>query len=668
MLRLLVLALFWLFAALCAAGLSISSADDGKPSLPESVTTTLQPGDNRIGWVAEAISTEDLFVRLPQVELVYSWNANLERYEMAAARLPTRLWTLRFMEPGRGYVLRVGGSDAVDWQRSVRPASGLVRLRGGVNWTAWAGRNDSAIADIVKGIGSSLLSVRSGDLVYDPSAPETKDGWPAVQRGDPLDVSVSRDVNWLQPIGVLPEVVFLGDATPALQELVREDLEIVMDHYAREFGVQVDGTDARVYIVEDVDELIAYRGLEDESAEDLRRRWHGAGGWADQDFGVVLQFENWRLPNTDQFEAHGDGTLGRYYLAHELFHRLQHQLSDGSFAPAWLSEGAAVWVDAALRHRESGAAFASILAKRREIALDDGPRLGDPEAGAGIWPYHLGTLAVDRLAQRHGGGALIEFWRSLPARSIGPLGRWRSTPTWDGVFAEVFGVEPDEFYAEFNAWLGRPRDENGGADAELGDVTTPRIEGTVTGPDGAGLPYVNVVALGDATAHGLSAADGSYSIVVAAAGRYHVYADLNHCTASYHRSGTAGRWSERTSVHVPQARVGGFDMQIPKDWCVAQISGRLLDTNGAAIPGVWISAGGSAGVGGGRSGADGAFTITVPDQDRYKLSVSQFGCILYDTGKVATRNSAASRPIDVSDADITGIEFRLPEDPASVCN
>ena len=70
-------------------------ADDGEPSLPESITTTLEPGDNRIGWVAEPVSPEELFAQLPQVELVYSWDAHsMSRYEIAAPRLPSRYWTL----------------------------------------------------------------------------------------------------------------------------------------------------------------------------------------------------------------------------------------------------------------------------------------------------------------------------------------------------------------------------------------------------------------------------------------------------------------------------------------------------------------------------------------------------------------------------------------------
>ncbi len=166
----------------------------------------------------------------------------------------------------------------------------------------------------------------------------------------------------------------------------------------------------------------------------------------------------------------------------------------------------------------------------------------------------------------------------------------------------------------------------------------------------------------------MTAADGSYSIAVPVAGRYHVYADLDHCTASYHRSGIAGRWVRATYVLVRQASVGGFDMQIPGDWCSLQIRGRLLDANGATLPGVWISAGGPSGAGGGGSAPDGAFTITVPNQGRYALSVHEFGCLLFDTGKGATRNSRAAREIEVVDSDVTDIEFRLPEDPISACN
>ncbi len=432
------------------------------------------------------MSADDLFDRLPQVVMVYSWNAESSRYEIAAPRLPRGYWTIQFLQPGRAYVLRVAGQDAVEWQRSVVPSRGLVSLHRGVNWTAWSGPDDATIADVARGIGSSLLSISSGELIYDSSAPEFKDDWPGIQRGDALEVSVSRNVNWLQPTFITPRVVFLGNATSKLQKSVMEDVEIVMSHYVSELGIQIDGADAGVYIVEDLDGLIAYRGLEDEETEDLRSLWDGSGGWSDKRFGVVVKLKNWRLPNTHEFERHGDGSLGRYFLTHELFHRLQHQLSGWSSEPTWLAEGAAVWIDAALRHRESGAAFEDILSRRHKIAFDGAPRLGDPEAESGVWPYHLGTLAVNRLAQRHGSDTVIEFWRALLPRSIGPFGRWRSNAPWESVFAEVFGENPEEFYAEFNAWLGRPPDETAGADIERGDETTLSIQGTMpalTAPD-----------------------------------------------------------------------------------------------------------------------------------------------------------------------------------------
>ena len=112
------------------------------------------------------------------------------------------------------------------------PASGLVSLRSGLNWSAWAGRDDAAIADVARGIGSSLLTIRSGDLIYDPSVPGSMDDWPAVQRGDALEISVSRDVNWLQPTFVMPQIHYAGNVDHGVRRLIERDLEATLEYSA----------------------------------------------------------------------------------------------------------------------------------------------------------------------------------------------------------------------------------------------------------------------------------------------------------------------------------------------------------------------------------------------------------------------------------------------------
>ena len=454
--RLLVPALGCLIAVCCAVGLSSLAADDSEPSLPESVTTTLQPGDNRIGWVAERMSSEDLFAQLPRVDLVYSWDANSGRYEVAAPRLPSRYWTLRFLEPGRAYVLRVVGPGEVVWRRSVLPDVGLVQLRSGVNWSAWAGRDDSAIADVARGIGSSLRSIRSGDLFYDPSAPETKDGWPAVQRGDALQVDVSRDVNWLQPTFVTPEIHYAGNVDHGVRRLIERDLAATLDYSASELGVQADPFSLVVVVAADA-KSAHNKTTELGRAWDweaFRNFWQRAGGWysSDQD-AFYLKSSSWEGPRWGRYYE------GRYVVLHEYIHALQFQLMGANYIDlSWLLEGSANWFDSDLSTQDRNG---YPLSRKLIDALNQaskGPPLEEIESANETWQYSFGLVAADMLVERAGKSAAIDFYRVLaPGQSRASWGRWETRPTLRSAFAAAFGLTLDQFYGEFEALMARRR-------------------------------------------------------------------------------------------------------------------------------------------------------------------------------------------------------------------
>ena len=80
----LLIALLISLAALLAAGLTLVSADEDAEETPELQTITLHPGDNFVGWVGQAAPVEDLLEAVPQIELVYAWDAGWERYRYAA--------------------------------------------------------------------------------------------------------------------------------------------------------------------------------------------------------------------------------------------------------------------------------------------------------------------------------------------------------------------------------------------------------------------------------------------------------------------------------------------------------------------------------------------------------------------------------------------------------
>lgn len=866
--RLLVPALSCLIAVACAVGLSVAFADDGEPSLPESVTTTLQPGDNRIGWVAERVSAEDLFVQLPRVVLVYAWNASSGRYEIAAPRLPRRYWTIRYLEPGRGYVLRVGGPGTVEWQRSVLPASGLVSLRSGLNWSAWAGRDDATIADVARGIGSSLVSIRSDDLFYDPSAPESVDDWPAVRRGDALEVRVSRDVNWLQPTFVMPQIHYAGNVDHGVRRLIERDLEATLEYSARELGVQADPSSLVVVVAGDA------KSAHDKTTElghsweweSFRNFWQRAGGWysSGQD-AFYLKSSTWEGPRSGRYPS------GRYVVLHEYIHALQFQLMGASDIDLnWLLEGSANWFESDLSTQDRNG---YPLSRRLIDALNQaskGPPLEEIESANDTWQYSFGLVAADLLIDRAGKGAALDFYRVLAPGRAGPGGRWETRPTMRSAFTAAFGLSLEEFYDEFEALMakrrgsakrrpagnefalagtivntdGTPRvgasleareyqdgvpagwnrratsSEDGtfevfvrrradyriwielgedaghcqywwsedSDDASASDDDASLIEigssqpesitisvdagrcrwqvaGTLSGPDDLPLAGLQVRAHGDGsvtsvrteldgsfsfvairpgpfqlsvylggcrlywnangpTANAEQAADiqvlsrdvsglrfqvlkdpctrisgrlqdangdglanvnlyaqaegprtatytdaaGSFRFALPEPGEYRIYGFLNGCVVRYRDGSATGVWHDATPITLSEDDVTGIVMTIPADMCTLRISGTFLNADGTPKTGIWIGASGESGSGGARPADDGSFSFAVPGPGVYDMWVTIDGCEIYFAGSGKTGAKSERRSLNITRSDITGIEFRLPEDPASVCN
>jgi len=866
--RLLVPALSCLIAVACAVGLSFAFADDGEPSLPESVTTTLQPGNNRIGWVAERLSAEDLFARLPRVVLVYAWNADSGRYEIAAPRLPRRYWTIRFLEPGRGYVLRIGGPGDVEWQRSVLPASGLVSLRSGVNLSAWAGQDDAAIADVARGIGSSLLSIRSGDLIYDPSVPDSMDDWPVVQRGDALEISVSRDVNWLQPTFVMPEIHYAGNVDHGVRRLIERDLEATLEYSARELGVQADPFSLVVVVAGDA------KSAHDKTTElghpweweSFRNFWQRAGGWysSDQE-AFYLKSSTWEGSSSGRYHQ------GRYVVIHEYIHALQFQLMGDNYIDLdWLLEGSANWFDSDLSTQDrNGYPLSRQLIDALNLA-SKGPPLEEIESANDTWQYSFGLVAADLLIERAGKSAALDFYRVLAPGRAGPGGRWETRPTVRSAFAAAFGLSLEEFYDEFEAlmtkrrgsatrrpagnefalagtivnsdgtprvgasleareyqdgypagWDRRARSSEDGtfelfvrrrADyrvwVELGDdywncqfwwsegsdaarpsddeaslieigssqpepiaITVDadqcrwRIAGVLSGPDNQPLAGIEVRAQRDGSATSIrTEVDGSFTFVASRPALYQLSADLggcrlywnadvpgwseehagtvevtsrdiagirfqaeddpctritgwlldssgegiknvdvnavaddhravdptdstgrfsvalteagvygleawiNGCFLYYGNDGATGMLRERKTVSVTEHDVSGLLFQLQPDMCILRISGRLLNADGTPRTDNWVGASGESGRGADWPAEDGTFSFAVPGPGVYDMSVTVDGCEIYYAGNGKTGAKSERRSFNITRSDITGIEFRRPEDPASICN
>ena len=945
----LLIALVLGLAAVLAAGLAIASADEP----PDRVVTRFDPGDNQILWQHDALTVQELFDALPQVVLVYKWDANLSRWLVAAPALPKSLWTLHEIAPdadlfvrveastpvlyvserplplgpnthyagwvaepittqalfeampgldtiyawnatdrhwtsasradlgslltiypGMGLRLQRDGEQPSEQERPLTPARGLVELYAGDNLISWAGSDGATIEEVVKGIGKTFVQARMWNAeeqrfyIYSALDAELADAFPPVMRGDALWITVSRRTNWLQPTGVLPELIFAGNVSQDTRNDAMRDLKDTLAYVAEVFGVQADPSILVGLIAGDAvsffDALASLgRAWELEAA----RIWYEqAGGFGGPElFFVKAPF--WELAEGQRYP------WARQVILEEYFHGLQSQLA-GDFAgqrPTWLVEGSAAWIRADLRTRDGSGLTLSQELNRIRNEAPHGPSLQEIEESNQLWQYTFGLIAADLLVQRAGAPALLDFFRALVPGRTGTKGQWTSQLSWEAAFATTYGLSVEEFYAEFDAHIqeyqgSAPRrarsgeikltgnvvdsrgvplegiwlqaiefehgqrtpygfaqakvDDNGEfsifvneradyriqveladhfrcrfwwtsdgdslaslqEDADLIKVETSapspltivvdadkcrwRLGGVLYGPDDEPLPGIQVQAQngGDWTsartdaegsftitvpepgqyrvstridgctlyykrggavtkhqqatritindrnvtnvnfrlrsgqcsakitgrlldADGQTITDanvwaqnddgsswartdsgGSFSITLPEHGRYRVSARVDGCTIYYRPGGTTALYRQATQIRVSDSDVSDVTLQVAQGMCEHRISGKLLNADGSPRSGQWVSAGGNAGGAGASTAADGSFSFAVPANGSCRLSVWIDGCSIIHGSRGPVKNWSSASQVRVSNADVTGIEFRLPEDPSTFCN
>ena len=202
------------------------------------------------------------------------------------------------------------------------------------------------------------------------------------------------------------------------------------------------------------------------------------------------------------------------------------------------------------------------------------------------------------------------------------------------------------------------------------DVCAYQIEGWLLDSAGNPLGRVEGSIRSEAGAYvGFRAdTDGYFSATAPELGSYRVSADIDGCSVFLREGSTTGDWYHATVVKVAGASVTGVTMQLSQGMCEHRISGTLVNADGIPLAGQWVSANGNAGSAGAQTAADGSFSFAVPGSGSYRLSVHSNGCWIYRGSRGATKDTNSASEITVSNADVTGIEFRLPEDPSTFCN
>ena len=418
----------------------------------------LQPGDNFVGWVAEPIATEDIFKDIPAASLIYTWNADSRTWQYAIRDVDG---TLEVLQPGMAAKIRIEGRKSVKWERPLTPAKGMVTLYSGENWVAWNGRDEWPLDQVARGIGSSLVSIEVEErgIVYQPGSDISEaiaplSGEYTLRRGDALRVTVNRDLRWLQPTGMMPNIVWVGEVSETVREEITADMRSLLDFLAEEFAIEPDFSETTLLLFGSIDAAVrhAESGAEprplyppDHLRSTLETGWQAEA----QPWGFWAWVCGWQSqPPPD---CHGNKAAT---LAHELFHVLQDQLSTRHphLSPTWMSEGTATWLNWRLPPEFGQASYED----QRQWTIDRVAKTSEPlnagENGFYHWVYDLGSVVADRLVEMRGVDALLDFDRLLYPQSIGKERRWVQMPTWHEAFEASFGLTVAAFYDEFEAW------------------------------------------------------------------------------------------------------------------------------------------------------------------------------------------------------------------------
>ena len=623
--------------------------------------TRLEPGVNLVGWVGETTPVSQLFREIPRLEAVWAWDAELRDWVVAGRGASDWLGGLGTVSAGMGLRLQLGGGESFVWWRSTEPTRGLVRLWTGWNLVAWSGADGASIDDVRKGIGTSLVSVRR----WDATNQRYRSAVSSVRRGEALWVRVSRTVNWLQPTGIAPRLVFPGGASADAREGAERLIPAFLTFFRETFGLEADGSAYEIWMPasgEALRQTALERGIEAERAEGLISQWNSVAGWLDNNLVPGKQATVLGQPNQEEIEEIQWIAL----LAHEYFHVVHSQLTgDNLWPPIWMYEGAAEWATDVYLVSLGEADWGERHEEVRSLAIGGPPLAESVRGNTYNWPYVLGWLAMSRLNARAGSDAWIEFWRRTTPTTSGPHGRWTAKLDWEDVFEDVFGISTTDFYTDFDAWIGPAAIENS-------EGPPGRIRGRVLGPTGAPAARLSVRATkveygADAAWPAPTVTDGAgrFSITTASEGMYRLSLDVNDdCRRHYTSGGVAEFYSDATLV---SAAAGASDVviRLPADACGWGIRGRVVDSDGEPLAGVTVSACEAARyhcTADQRSALDGSFALAAPVPGEYRVRFDLVeGCsVFYRTGG-ATPYQREATPIRIGNADVSGVTMRVPQ-------
>ena len=403
-------------------------ADDADDA---TITTTLYPGWNMVGWVGPETPASELFDELPALGRIVAWDAEEQRY-LRLMPSSGSMGDQHLLTPGDGLWLYIGGTSPVEWTREASEDSVLLDLRAGPNLVAWAGRDGTPTEEAVARLGDRLELAWAWNAevqeyrLYHPSA--GLDQVQALNHGDALLLELSNGGRWWQPGAAPPPVVFLGEFTEERQAEISGWVDDTRALFGERWGV--GGPVTTTYVGDREAVAPTYRMLRGKDVITCG----DYGGWV-----IFL------VGDCVNEGAH----------AHEYFHALQGHLTawSGKQVPGWMIEGSATYAlilyrgsvsttqTADERIQEARQQDAVVLRRSKLLPLSE---LEDYSATIkpGNSGYTLGFLAVAWLAERAGEQSIIDFFVRLA-----------DAPGWREAFEGAFGLVVDDFYEHFAAYL-----------------------------------------------------------------------------------------------------------------------------------------------------------------------------------------------------------------------
>ena len=463
---------------------AVETAAAETEAVDATVTTTLHPGWNMVGWLGPDAPVDVLYEAIPSLRQVSAWDAAEQRYA-GSSRASARSSGLVQISTGMGLWLKLSGEESFAWTRPALTRSVLLSLHAGRNLVGWAGRDQTGIGAALARFDGSLVRASrwSGEEQswerYRPGAPAAANMLAELNHGDALWVDLSSDARWWQS-GRIPEpVVFLGEVSEDLQHTIRGWAEGAIAFYAERWGVEA----AFSSFVGDIDSLTpVYTEVRGERPGDLCGDYGG---------GVMLAVVD---------------CVGPVTYPHEYFHALQSALREYRKVsiPQWLIEGTAVWA-AALQVglTSSDRSLAEVLEQERADAIEAMARgnaaLADIATysefdASGHYGYLKGFFATDWLVERSTEEAVVDFFRLLAGER-----------SWQESFESAFGMSAPDFHEAF--------------ERDVALVTSPysRIRGHILDPDGN--PAVNAWVLADGGGDGwedavTTTSEGAFTLAV----------------------------------------------------------------------------------------------------------------------------------------------------------